>query len=121
MRRGWKVIAAGTGLLMLGTAIGTLGDAVDTPGEEGPGRVQCAPSERPPVLFLEHPVWVLFAWVLGNQGGRDGSHARSGPMDDSDPASRRATLTLAEFVPHVAFSRFRCNPYCAWTVCQRNG
>jgi hypothetical protein len=53
--------------------------------------------------------------------GRDGSHARNGPMDDSDPASRRATLTLAEFVPHVAFSRFRCNPYCAWTVCQGNG
>ena len=52
---------------------------------------------------------------------RDGSHARNGPMDDSDPASRRATLTLAEFAPHLAFSRFRCNPYCAWTVCQGNG
>jgi hypothetical protein len=52
---------------------------------------------------------------------RDGSHARNGPMDDSDPVSRRATLTLAEFAPHLAFSRFRCNPYCAWTVCQRNG
>ena len=94
MRKGWKVIAAGTGLRMLGRAIGTLGNAVDTPGEEGPGRVQCAPSERPPVLFLEHPVWVLFAWVLGNQGGRDGSHARNGPMDDSDPASRRATFGI---------------------------
>jgi len=30
MRRGWKVIAAGTGLLMLGTAIGTLGAQAQT-------------------------------------------------------------------------------------------
>ncbi len=26
--------------------------------------------------------------------GRDGSHARNGPMDDSDPASRRATFGI---------------------------
>jgi len=30
MGRGWKVIAAGTGFLMLGTAIGTLGVQAQT-------------------------------------------------------------------------------------------
>ena len=46
MRRGWKVIAAGTGLLMLATAIGTLGVQAQTDPQPDPWPDSCPTLTR---------------------------------------------------------------------------